>query len=249
MVKLLDLRVCGLGSDVDLEGLEKIQTPPPQGKWFPIPHKDLVDEVTSTLVRGGLEVVGQRHLVAGDGGARYFGLLQVAGRDGGNDDDYGIVVGLRNSHDKSIVAGLAVGSGVFVCSNLAFSGEVEIARKHTRHVRRDLPGLVQGAVGRLTDLRKHQSIRIDAYKASALLDSTVHDILIRSLDARVVPVTKLPKVLEEWRKPSHEEFGGKRNAWRLFNAYTETLKDSSLFARPQATQALHGILDTVCGVK
>jgi hypothetical protein len=29
---------------------------------------------------------------------------------------------------------------VFVCDNLAFSGEIKIARKHTRFIVRDLPG-------------------------------------------------------------------------------------------------------------
>jgi hypothetical protein len=32
-------------------------------------------------------------------------------------------IGLRNSHDKSMRLGLTVGYRVFVCSNMAFSGD------------------------------------------------------------------------------------------------------------------------------
>src|SRR5207237_3200224 len=84
-------------------------------------------------------------------GNRYFGLLQVA--NGHNPDDFGLVVGLRNSPDKSFPVGLVVGASIFVCDNLSFSGEVYLARKHTVYVERDLPHLVERAVGRLTDLR------------------------------------------------------------------------------------------------
>jgi len=45
--------------------------------------------------------------------------------------DFALVVGLRNSHDKSFPAGLVIGASVLVCDNLSFSGEVRLARKHT----------------------------------------------------------------------------------------------------------------------
>lgn len=243
----VDLKVAGKGEDVTIEQLAKIPTPSPEGRWRPIPHSDLVNQVVETLGRSGLKVVNERHLIDHEG-ARYFGLLQVGG-DGGSMADWSEIVGLRNAHDKSIVAGLAMGSFVKICSNLAFSGEVTIARKHTRFITRDLPGLIESAVGRLGDLRKHQTVRIDAYKACTLLDAQVHDILIQALDARVIPVTRIPHVLEQWRNPAHPEFAEKKNAWRLFNGFTEVLKDSALFQRPVATQALHGIMDTVCNVK
>jgi hypothetical protein len=55
-------------------------------------------------------------------------------------DDYTDTVGLRNSHDKSFPIGIAFGSRVFVCDNLAFHGEHVIRRKHTVKAKRELPG-------------------------------------------------------------------------------------------------------------
>jgi hypothetical protein len=104
-----------------------------------------------------------------------------------------------------------------------------------------------GAVGRLGDLRRSQAERFDAYRRHDLTDGAAHDLVVRALDAGVVPVTRLPAVLREWREPRHAEFREGRTAWRLFNAFTETLK-GNLDALPRRTQALHGLLDTACGL-
>jgi hypothetical protein len=47
-----------------------------------------------------------------------------------------------NNHDKSFPIGIAFGSRVFVCDNLAFVGDRVIRRKHTSKAKRELPGLV-----------------------------------------------------------------------------------------------------------
>src|SRR5262249_45270785 len=111
-------------------------TPGRTRTWVPIAHAQLLDGVQSALERAGLSVVTEAHGLTRDGN-RYFGLLQVV--NGHADGDFGLVVGLRNSHDRRFPAGLVVGASVFVCDNLSFSGEVKLARKHTAHVERDLP--------------------------------------------------------------------------------------------------------------
>jgi hypothetical protein len=200
--------------------------------------------VQQSLERSGLHVVTESHGLTHDG-SRYFGLLQVA--NGTNPDDFGLVVGVRNSHDKSFPAALVLGASVFVCDNLSFSGEVKLARKHTAHIERDLPQLVERAVGMLSDLRNTQERRFATYQGHELTDTGAHDLIVRALDSRIVPVTKIPDVLTEWRGPRHPEFRDGRTAWRLFNAFTEILK-GNLGELPRRTQALHGLLDTACGL-
>jgi hypothetical protein len=39
----------------------------------------------------------------------------------------------------------------------------------------------------------------------------------------VLPASRLPKVIEAWDEPRHEEFVP-RTAWSLFNAFTEVQK-------------------------
>jgi hypothetical protein len=162
-------------------------------------------------------------------------------------NDYCWVLGLRNSHDKTFPAGIVAGASVFVCDNLSFSGEVKFARKHTRFINRDLPQLVERAVGRLLEKWHDQDHRIETYKNRTLGDVEAHDLLVRATDVGVCPNRLLPAVLREWRHPRHSDFAD-RNVWSLFNAFTEGLKGGNLAELSHRTEALHGLLDTHVGL-
>ncbi len=77
----------------------------------------------------GHEIIREDYGVTPDG-ARFFGVLSLKSEYG----DYSDTVGLRNSHDKRFPIGISFGSRVFVCDNLAFSGDRVIRRKHTRRM-------------------------------------------------------------------------------------------------------------------
>lgn len=226
-----------------------VPTPEPSGDWYPIPHADMVHAVERAAEASGW-VIDRREYGLFRDGLRMFGLMllhptqvEIAEQQ----KDYRLALGVRNSHDKTMSAGLVVGSHVFVCDNLAFSGEVKLLRKHTRFIARDLDRLVMQAMGRVGDSEKKQQRRIEAYKGTDLSDMQVHDLLVRSVDAKIIPNADLPKVLGEYRKPQHEEFEA-RTAWSLFNAYTEVMKGVNPLALPNRTQRLHGMLDLTAKV-
>lgn len=233
------------GVKVAREQVLEVRTPAATDSWFPVPHHRIIEQVESSLTSAGLRIVDQQHGLWRDG-QRYFGMMEV--RNCENAPDYGLIVGLRNSHDKAFSASLALGSSVFVCDNLSFSGEVTLARKHTRFIERDLPRIVSAAVAKLTDQRGKQDARFAAYKAKELTDTQAHDLLIRAIDAKVLPVSNVPATLKEWRAPSHPEFAAGKTAWRLFNAFTETFKGVATPTVVQRSQALHGLLDTECAL-
>ncbi len=249
---------CG-GKTVDETELRQAPTPEANGSHFPIPHGVLLDRTLELIKEHGLEVRGGAHALhtpvkgphEGLEGARYFGMLEVgAGGDGGSvtdgtglAPDYNTVIGLRNSHDKTFSAGLVVGSRVFVCDNLAFSGEVTMARKHSRNILADLPGLLSAAMGKLIEVRGFQAERIEAYKHTGIESRDAHDLILRGFRQKIVPATKIGKVMDEWEKPSHEDFEP-RTVWSLFNAFTEVLKTrGQIFDKPRYTMALHGLMD------
>ncbi len=243
---MLDLILhCG-GQSTERTEVIDCRTPEATKSWQPIPHGRLLELVEDSLETTGLQVVNQAHALARDGD-RYFGLLEV--QNGKPSNDYGLVVGLRNSHDMTFPAGLVVGNGVFVCDNLSFSGEVNLSRRHTRFIQRDLPQLVQRAVGQLGSLRLQQDTRIDAYKNTPLEKRDSHHLLVEAMRMRVLPATRLPVAVREFEEPSHEEFReAGSTAWALFNAVTESIKGRSLDTLPKRTQALHGLLDSACGL-
>jgi hypothetical protein len=223
--------------------VEKVPTPRATATWTPIPHMQLIERVEHTLRSNSLSVGTFAHSLSHDG-ARYFGLMEV--RNGNQHDDYCWVLGLRNSHDKTFPAGVVAGASVFVCDNLSFSGEVKLARKHTRFIVRDLPMLVEAGIGRMLEKWHDQTLRFDAYKEKRIADAAAHDLIIRAVDVGVCSNRLVPDVLQVWRKPAHEQFE-RRNVWSLFNAFTESLKTGALAELPKRTEALHALLDCTWG--
>lgn len=237
---------CG-GQHVSRADILDCPTPERTESWVPVPHCRLLEIIESTIGGHGFRITNQAHGLWGEDGSRYFRLMELA--NGHQAKDYSLVLGVRNSHDKTFPASLALGSQVLVCDNLSFCGEVVIARRHTRFIERDLPGIVAQAVGRIASMRLEQDQRIAAYKSRVLSDRTAHDLMVRAVDTGVIPVTQLPLVLHEWRKPQYQEFTEHgRSVWRLFNAFTESFKTRSLEILPRRSQALHGLLDLVCSV-
>ena len=233
---------CGAAA-VERAALKSVHTPLATATWSPIPHLRLVEQVERALSAAKLTIINQAHALS-HAGDRYFGLIQVeTGRSNG---DYGLVLGLRNSHDKRFPAGLVAGAQVFVCDNLSFHGEVELSRKHTRFIGRDLPLLTERAIGQLQERWHNQETRINRYREHVIADRDAHDLAVRAVDVGVCPVTLLPKVIEEWRQPGHEAFRP-RTVWSLFNGFTEALK-GNLALLPARTQALHGLMDGYVGL-
>lgn len=233
---------CGAAA-VERSQVRSVPTPFSTPTWTPIPHLRIVEQVERALAAANLAIVNQAHALS-HGGDRYFGLIQVATtRTVG---DYALVLGLRNSHDKRFPAGLVAGAQVFVCDNLSFHGEVELSRKHTRFIGRDLPLLTERAIGQLQERWHHQETRIDRYRDYTLGDRDAHDLMVRAVDVGVCPVTALTKVVQEWREPSHDAFRP-RTVWSLFNGFTEALK-GNLALLPARTQALHGLMDGYVGL-
>lgn len=230
---------------VDRRTLSRVETPSCTESWFPIPHDFLLKEVESQLTAHGFGIGETTHSLSHEG-KRYFGVLQILRPDDGP-GDYSWIVGIRNSHDKTFPASLVMGTRVFVCDNLAFTGEVKLSRKHTRFAVRDLRFMTSRAVGRLGEQFHREDERIAAYKRQRLTDKAAHDLLIRAVDCRAITPTVLPEVIRYWREPLHEEFRP-RTVWSLLNAFTEQFKAVNPHVAAKRSQALHGLCDSVCGL-
>ncbi|MDF1813143.1 MAG: DUF932 domain-containing protein [Verrucomicrobiales bacterium] len=235
---------CG-GEVVDRDEVYDVRTPTGTNTWYPLSHSGLLTEVESQLQSAGFTIANQGHALSHEG-ARYFGVLEVT-TPGNNQRDYGWIVGIRNSHDKSYPAGLVAGSKVFVCDNLAFTGEVKISRKHTRFAQRDLRHLTSRAVGQLGERFHALDERINAYREKRVTEKLAHDTIVKALDCRAIMPSQIPAVLQEWRHSEHEEFHP-RNAWSLFNACTETFKGINPHTVVNRSQALHGLFDGLVGL-
>jgi hypothetical protein len=234
---------------VTREVLASVPTPPATETWHPIPHIRLVEEVERSLKASGMGIVSEAYGLTEDN-ARMFGLLQVSRAE--EEKDYGFVVGLRGALDKTLSRGLAVGSSVFCCDNLAFSSEIVMHRKQTINILRDLPLMVDTSIGLLAQRWGDQARRIDVYKKTAigLRDA---DHLLAEMAGHVFPWQKFEDIRKEFTAPRHAEFL-KETLWALFNSVTEFLKPradskaTGLWTMPSRTGHLHKLCDDYCGL-
>ena len=223
---------------VDRGRLCQIPTPKPTLTWCPLPHSRLMDSVEGQLQKRGYRVHDSTCLLS-HGGDRFFGTVSISNRE---NLGYRRMIGARNSHDKSLAAGLVAGARVTVCSNGWFFGdEVALSRKHTSRLFEDLDERIEAGFSRIFEAWQQNDLRVVHYREKELSDADAHDLVIRSVDAEALAPSAIPRVLQEYRSPWHQEFMP-RNAWSLFNAHTEILK-SRPHLLADRTRALHRVFD------
>jgi hypothetical protein len=242
---------CG-GEAVSRGGLDFVPTPAATDTWKPLPHTDFVDLVQDELENKGLRVVDEAHGVTRKGndttGGNYFGLFEVRG-DGFQYDDRALTFGMRNSHLKRFGAQIVIGDKVFVCDNMCFHGEHSVSHKHTKNVLDEKIGIrprLVDAISNLLIVSKHIEQRYEEYKSKQMSNGLAEVIMIDALRNGVVTSTQLPKVVQQWDTPDHEEFAKHKNGWRLFNGFTEALKGTSPIELPTRTMKLRSIMDQRC---
>src|SRR5438093_1405141 len=200
--------------------LAAVPVPEPTESYHPVPYGRFVEEVELHVPRFGLKIQSEQFALAREG-AQMFGVLTCT--NGRGADDYALAVGLRSSYDRSLAVSMCSGVRCFICDNLAFSGEVTMQRKHTAHVFRDLPDLIYRLLSQVSSMRERIDGEIAAMKVRPLPPAHAHHLMIEAVKANVIPASRLPKVIEAWEEPRHEEFAP-RTVWSLFNAFSEVQK-------------------------
>lgn len=242
---------CG-GQAATIHEVYNSPTPAQTDTWKPLPHGRVIDTVMDELENVGLRVTDAAHglhRVNGDDlRTNYFGLFEVKG-DGVVFDDRSMIVGLRNAHTKNFGIQIALGEQVFVCDNLAFYGSIMASRRHTVHVEDSEIGFrprIVEAISRLKTVAGVQEQRVETYKRTNMDNGLAEQTIIDAYRQGVINPVQIGKVVEQWDTPDHEEFARNRNAWRLFNAVTESMKGSRLTTLQDRTQRLHDVMDNVC---
>lgn len=208
---------CG-ARQVNAAELAAIEPPSPTQTWYPLAHRTVLDSVCSTLAGAGFAIVRSR-LSISHAGARLFGTLDLATSIS---DGVSLAVGIRNSNDQSFPIGFCCGQRVFVCDNLAFTSEIVVSKKHTRFGRdRYLEGLAR-AVASLDQYSRAAADWIVRMQQHELADDVANSLLLQAYERKIVGLRLLPQVIEEWRRPSREEYRP-RTAYSLFNCFTEVL--------------------------
>ena len=117
------------GGKLTRQQLAAVPTPLGTATHRPVPHAEIVEALVETLGFRHIGVVNEEYAVSKDG-MKMFGVLDLdTGMHGCR-----FSIGIRNAHDKSMRLAAVVGVSVFVCENMAFSGDFQpVLAKHSKH--------------------------------------------------------------------------------------------------------------------
>lgn len=245
------------GGAICREDLANLPIPAPLGPRHVVrPFIEDVVAVTDLMRASGLRIKDEAFGITGSAQdpKRFFGVIETV-LDGEHltGDEYALMVGLRGSYDQSLPRGLAVGSRVFVCDNLAFSGEIALSTKQTTYLNRRIPEMLARAVGRIPQMAIHQAQRFEGYRNTSLKQRWGDAALVELFRRDVLNSQTLPRALREWDEPTHpEHIADGRTVWTLHNAVTEAVKPTegraNVLPAWDKTRKLTEFLDQVCGL-
>lgn len=206
---------------VSREDLGLIGAPAASRTHFPIAHNEIVDVCEQTLQDAGYGIRSAEYALSQSGQQMFCTYTLTTTLANGA---CVLAVGLRSSYNKTLPLGLVAGTRVLVCSNLAFHADlINIRRLHTKNASLRFSQDIVGAIKLIPSFQESESKRIEMLKRTTLSEDQAEALILRSvIDRRIIPNRLLPKLVHEWREPTHDEFRS-RSAWSLFNAFTTVL--------------------------
>lgn len=208
----------------------------------PVAHIELVETFERELNRRDIQIVRDQ-LAISKNGMKLFGTfdLTLNGVDG-----MAAALGFRTSNNREMALQAIAGMRVFVCDNMAFSGEtIILRRKHTSGL-----NLVDEIVEALNQYEIHYrklKAEIGDLRGYVMQDIAakvmIHDIFAK----QIMPVRYMPEVSDVYfnefvnsAEPKFAAFSD-RSAWSLLNSFTEVAKLMPLTTRMDATQEIGAI--------
>ena len=219
------------GELASMEELAAIPLPKETSTYKPVSHQQLatmLGAIASDLLPE-FELVNTQFGLARDG-LQMFGVHTL--KNGSS--AMGLSIGFRNSYNKSLSVGIAVGSTVFVCDNLVLTGEVTVLKKHTLNVVASIESLALSAIYKSRSAFNQIQEDAEVMKGIPMSDNEAYRMLGLIYGKGIITPRQIPVVKNQWLKPSHDDFEG-RDLWSFYNAVTESLKTSP----PQSIMERH----------
>jgi hypothetical protein len=222
------------------QDLLALPTPDGTDTHTTIPHAKVVESALEALAYRRIDVVKEEYGVSKDA-MRMFGVLTLSVGEGGDRADrVNLVLGLRNSHDKSFALGMVAGFRVFVCDNLAFKGEFfAIARRHSRRLLDGFTDTVSIGVDRVQRHFQPMQEQVNVWRNHELADIQARDVIYRAFIAGKLDAPKhlATVVHDHYFAPKQPEFEP-RTVWSLQNAFTSAFKSLDPLPQYRATASL-----------
>lgn len=213
------------GSDeLSFAYLEALKPPDETETYKPLSHHAFAFNThnlgNDILGKEGFELAEEKYLLSPDRQRMFFMLSYNNGADGMQ-----MVAAGRNSYDKSMRAGVAIGNAarVVICDNLVISGDVVVMQKHTKNLFQNLEKNLVFAFYAAANKWRDLVADVDRFKEVQMSEKDAHHFLVEAGRQKAISKSTFFGALEEYHDPTYEEFAD-TNLWSLYNHVTETLK-------------------------
>lgn len=224
---------------VEREALTLLPNPVPLGtRHRPIRHDELVAAVREQAQGHGLTVIREDYAVM-RGGALLFGVMDLGDVQTPALDGTGLALGLRSANDQSFALSVTAGRRVFVCDNLALSGDVlALHRKHTSGLK--LGTAIAEAFGRFLEHSARLTMGLERLRQTPIADGRAREVIYEALVKKLIPLKLFPQVHTNYFDvaPAERPECQDRSLWGLHNAFTRAMKALPVASAWRATVGL-----------
>jgi hypothetical protein len=179
-----------------------VLTPQGTATHRPIPHQEVIAALTETLGFGHIGVHKDEYAVSRDG-MKMFGIMELETQFNG----CRFAIGIRNSHDKPMRLAMTVGYRVFICENMAFSGDFEpVLAKHSK--RFSLQNALSIGVDSMQRNFKPMVEAVDLWRQTQLTDVTAKLLIYQAfIEGQLEAPRHLGRIVHDhYFEPQHEDF-------------------------------------------
>jgi hypothetical protein len=194
---------------VNRDALASYEPPEAEGRWKPVKHALIVDLMHEELTRREIQITQEEYAIQREGNY-LFAALTTNWLDTG---ETAAAIAFRHSNDKTEAMKMYAGVHVFICDNMALSGdEIILNRKHT--TRLNVAAELTKAFDRYKDGALVLQRNIEGLKDGPLSLGDAQRKLFEIFYRRLLPTRMLIPVTDSYL--SKED----RTDWGLLNALT-----------------------------
>jgi len=215
--------------------------------YSPVGNGAIIDAIKEKLRLTEMKVLKTR-IHSNIFGTRVTGFFDVEDiRPRENPHGLNMMLGFRNSYDKSMSIAFVAGASVWICSNGLISGDlISYRRKHTGEVATELGEKIDIGIERMRSDFGRLNMEVDILKDFSLTRRQKSEILgVMYFEKNLMTSTQLTIVKRELTESKHFK---EDNAWSLYNNITESLKRSHPADVIQSHIKVHDFFKDVTGM-
>lgn len=200
--------------------LSALPIEPPSETWNPVSHLSVLKMFDTAIANAGFKVASETILVS-KAGNRLFATLDLNIKVGETER---LIVGVRNSHDKSFSMGLYCGTRSRVSECVSFAVDAVSRRRHTPNADSVYADEIDAVVHQLKSFAENEASQFAAMKKRIFNACEPEAVIVRAAEASTIPWRYVPKILSEWRRPSHRKHRG-QTQYHLFQSFIQVFDD------------------------